>query len=148
MRSGFPHSESAFTLPELMLVLALAGILLGMAAPRLTGVLDGIEVRTAAHHLAAAHLRARMMALTGGQVLVLSVEAHRLAIRRRSDGTTLWSHPGPALGGVALDGAPRQFTFAPEGLTLGLSNATLRLTRNAAARTVVISRLGRVRITP
>lgn len=140
--------RSGFTLPELMLVLALAGILLGMAAPRLAGVLDGIEVAAAAHHLAAAHRRARMMALAGGQVLVLSVDTHELVIRRRSDGTTIWSHPGPAAGRVALGGAPRQFTFTPEGLTLGLSNATLRLTRNSAARSVVISRLGRVRITP
>jgi hypothetical protein len=34
------------------------------------------------------------------------------------------------------------------GLTDGLANATFRLTRGAATRAVVVSRLGRLRITP
>jgi hypothetical protein len=36
--------------------------------------------------------------------------------------------------------------FSPDGLTLGVSNATLPLARGAAHRAVVVSRLGRVRI--
>jgi Tfp pilus assembly protein FimT len=37
-------------------------------------------------------------------------------------------------------------TFSPVGMTIGLSNATFQLRRAAAARVVVVSRLGRVRI--
>jgi type IV fimbrial biogenesis protein FimT len=136
----------AFTLPELVLVLAVAGLLLGIAVPQLARTLDRIEVEAAAAHLVAAHQRARIMAIARNQVLVLSVDPTTLSIFPRGGGAPLWSEAGPAAGGVALAGAARQFTFSPEGLTLGLSNATLQLARGASSRTIVISRLGRVRI--
>jgi Tfp pilus assembly protein FimT len=130
-----------------MLILVLSGVLLAIALPRLAVILDGIEVRTAASRIAAAHQRARMMAVTKGQVLVLSLQQDTVTIHRRGEVTLLWSESGPAAGGVTLYGTPRQFTFSPEGLAFGLSNATLRLSRGSATRTVVVSRLGRVRIT-
>ncbi len=136
----------AFTLPELMLVLALGSILLTIAVPRLSRALDSIEVETAASHIVAAHQRARLLAVTHGQVVVLSVDSAELAIRKRGQLAPLWLEAGPLARGVALAGSSRQFTFVPEGLSLGLSNATMRLTRGAATRTVIVSRLGRVRI--
>jgi prepilin-type N-terminal cleavage/methylation domain-containing protein len=138
--------RQGFTLIELLLVVAVAGLLLGIALPSLSAALDHIEVGSAANHLVAAHQRARMMAVTRGQVLVLSIEAARLVIRSRGQASPLWSEDGPAAARVVLEGPAHQFTFSPVGLTLGLSNATVRLTRGAASRTIVISRLGRVRI--
>ena len=135
-----------FSLPELMLVLAVIGLLFGIALPGLAGALDRIEVWSAANHLIAAHRRARIMAVTKGQVLVLTMDADGLSIRPRGNAVPLWTEAGPAAERVALEGPARQFVFSPEGLSLGLSNATLRLTRGAASRTIVISRLGRVRI--
>jgi prepilin-type N-terminal cleavage/methylation domain-containing protein len=136
----------AFSLPEMLLVLALAGILLAIAVPRLSNAIDRIEVHTAANEIAAAHQRARVMAVTHGRILVLSVNQNQLAIHPRGEATTLWSGAGPAAAGVTLAGS-RQFTFSPEGLTLGLSNATLRLARGSTTRTVIVSRLGRIQIT-
>lgn len=138
--------RKGFSLVELVLVLAVAGLLFGIALPPLSGALDHIEVGSAANHLVAAHQRARIMAVTRGQVLVLSIDAANLVIRSRGQASPLWSEDGPAAARVALEGPARQFIFSPEGLTLGLSNATLRLTRGSASRTIVISRLGRVRI--
>jgi prepilin-type N-terminal cleavage/methylation domain-containing protein len=138
--------RKAFTLPELVLVLAVASILFGIAVPRLAGALDRIEVETAAAHLIAAHQRARMMAIARNQVLVLSIDASALTISPRGGGAPLWSEIGPAGSRVVLTGPARQFTFSPEGITLGLSNATLQLARGASSRTVVISRLGRARV--
>jgi prepilin-type N-terminal cleavage/methylation domain-containing protein len=140
--------RNAFTLPELMLVLAVVGILLGIALPSLTQAVDRIEVHSAAAHLIAAHQRARMMAVTKGQVLTLAVDSAALTIVPRGSSTTLWAEPGPAAFGVTLPGPTRSFTFAPEGFTLGLSNASLHLVRGSATRTVVFSRLGRVRLLP
>ena len=137
----------AFTLPELLLVLALGSILLGVAIPRFSAALDRIEVSAAARHVAAAHQRARLIAVTRGIVAVLSVDPVTLTIRRRGEAAPLWSEAGPAARRVSLAGPARQFTFSPEGFSLGLSNATLRLTRGSATRTVIISRLGRVRVT-
>jgi prepilin-type N-terminal cleavage/methylation domain-containing protein len=135
-----------FSLPELVLILALVGILVAIAVPPLTGALDRIEVAAAAGHIVAAHQRARVMAVTRSQVVVLSVDPTALTIRPRGMVAALWSEPGPAASGISLSGPTRQFTFSPEGFSTGLSNATMRLSRGAATRTVIVSRLGRVRV--
>lgn len=136
----------AFTLVELMLVLAVLGILLGIAIPGLSLLLDRIEVEAAATHIVAAHQRARLLAITHGQVVRLSIDGARIAIYPRNGPTPLWSESGPLDTRVTLAGGAHQFTFSPEGFTLGLSNASLQLARGTSRRTVVISRLGRVRI--
>lgn len=138
--------RAAFTLPEAVLVLALIGLLLGIAVPQTMRALDRIEVAAAAGHIAAAHGRARLMAITQSQVVVLSVDSLGLTIRPRGFPTPLWSEAGPASFGVSLVGSSRTFTFSPEGFSLGLSNATFRLSRGVATRSVIVSRLGRVRI--
>jgi hypothetical protein len=105
-------------------------------------------VASAAGHIAAAHTRGRMMAISRSRVLVLTVDSAVIVIRARGSLTQLWSDRGPALSKVALAGPARTFTFSPEGFSLGLSNASLHLSRGSATRTVIVSRLGRVRITP
>jgi prepilin-type N-terminal cleavage/methylation domain-containing protein len=138
----------AFSLPELLLVIAVVGILFGIALPSLTRAVDRVEVHAAAAHLVAAHQRARMMAVAKGQVLTLTMDSAALTISQPSSSTVLWSEPGPAASGVLLPGPTRHLTFAPEGFTLGLSNASLHLVRGSASRTVVFSRLGRARLLP
>jgi prepilin-type N-terminal cleavage/methylation domain-containing protein len=137
----------AFTLPELMLVLALAGILMGIVTPPLSQAADRLEVQTAASLLVNAHQRARIMAIAKGQMLTLTIDSAVLTITSQLAPTPLWSGRGPAGLGVALTGSARRFTFAPEGYTMGLSNASLHLARGSATRTVIFSRAGRVRIT-
>ena len=140
--------RSGFSLLELVLVLALLGLLLGVALPPLAGALDRIEVAAVASQIAAAHTRARMMAISGSRVVVLTIDSAGLSIHLRGSTSLLWSDRGPALSSVSLSGPARSFTFSPEGFSLGLSNASLHLSRGSATRTVIISRLGRVRITP
>jgi prepilin-type N-terminal cleavage/methylation domain-containing protein len=135
-----------FSLVESVLVLAVLGIVSGIALPHLSGALDSIEVDAAANHLITAHQRARIMAITRSQVLVLTVEDSCLAIRLRGQDNPLWSEEGPSARRVTLMGPAREFIFSPEGITLGLSNATLQLIRGAAHRRVIVSRLGRIRI--
>ena len=60
--------RQGFSLVELMLVVAVAGLLFGIALPRLSGALDHIEVQSEANHLVAAHRRARIMAVTSDDV--------------------------------------------------------------------------------
>jgi prepilin-type N-terminal cleavage/methylation domain-containing protein len=139
--------RQGFSLTEIVLVLAVVGLLIGIAVPSLFAVLDVIEVGAATHHLVAAHRRARMMAITRSQTLVLSIDSSSLSIRPANKTVPLWTEPGPAANRVSLEGPLRQFTFSPQGITFGFSNATLRLARGAASRTIVVSRLGRVRIT-
>src|SRR4051794_4516292 len=138
--------KRAFTLLELMLVLAVLGILLAVGVPAVSRLLDVIEVDAAAAHIAAAHQRARLLAITRSQVIRLVIDGSRIGGYPRTGTTPLWSEPAPNEARVTLAGPPRQFPFSPEGFTLGLSNAALELTRGASRRTVVISRLGRVRV--
>jgi prepilin-type N-terminal cleavage/methylation domain-containing protein len=138
--------RQGFSLLEIVLVLAVIGLLLGIAVPQLSGTLDRIEVESAARQIAGAHQRARLLALARGTVVVLSVSAPELSIHLSGETAPVWSESGPAASRVKMIGPERQFTFSPIGLTLGLSNATIHLTRGSATRSVIVSRLGRIRI--
>ncbi len=138
--------KEGFTLPELVLVLAVTGILLGIGVTNLVRAMDQLSVDAAATQLVAAHQRARMMAVARGQVLTLLIDSNDITIAPRTGAEPLWSAAGLAGSGVSLAGPSRRFTFSPEGLTLGLSNASLQLQRGSSTRTVVVSRLGRIRI--
>jgi Tfp pilus assembly protein FimT len=136
------------TLLELALVVALAGIIAGVALPAARRFTHSIAVNRAAHAIVAGHRVARFSAIMRGRRSLLTVRAESLVVRvvTGADTLTLWTRPGPTADGVALEGPPRTLVFAPTGLPLGLSNATFRLSAGSAARNVVVSRLGRTRI--
>jgi prepilin-type N-terminal cleavage/methylation domain-containing protein len=138
--------KHGFTLVETALTLAVAGLLLGIALPRFSALKEGVTVEQAAQNIAAAHRRARTTAIVHGRPAILSVAARTLRITFVGAGQPHWSSPGPEIDGVALAGPPRDLTFSPLGITTGLSNASFRLSLGSASRTVVVSRLGRVRI--
>jgi len=135
-----------FTLVEAALTLAVAGLLLGIAVPRFTALKQGVSVEQAAYDIAAAHRRARTTAIVYGRPAILSVAAQTLRITLVGAQQPHWTRPGPSTEGVALAGPPRELTFSPLGVTTGLSNASFYLSLGSASRTVVVSRLGRVRI--
>jgi prepilin-type N-terminal cleavage/methylation domain-containing protein len=134
------------SLLELLLALAIAGLLLGIALPRFGLFRDQLAVGEEAGRIAAAHRRARITAILESRAVVLTISPDSLTIFTDSDSGTTWVQPGPSAQGVTLAGGSRRLTFSPVGITTGLSNATFRLTRGAASRTVVVSRLGRLRI--
>jgi prepilin-type N-terminal cleavage/methylation domain-containing protein len=135
------------TLIELALALAVAGLALGIALPRVSAIQDGLEVERAAREVATAHRRARIAAILQSRPVELSIGPDSLAYRVAGASARLWRAPGPARNGVVLVSAARRITFSPVGITMGLANASFRFTRGSASRTVVLSRLGRVRIT-
>jgi prepilin-type N-terminal cleavage/methylation domain-containing protein len=139
--------RDGFTLPEILLVLAILGLSFGIAFPRVTALRDGLAVEQETNQILAAHRRSRMLSITRGRAVVLSIGADSLSIRVEGDMANAWNAPGPRATGVTLEGPTRRMTFSPLGYTIGLSNATLRLSRGASHRTVVVSRLGRVRVT-
>jgi prepilin-type N-terminal cleavage/methylation domain-containing protein len=107
-----------YSVVELILVLVIISLLLGIALPRIAPLRDGLGAEQAAQAVILAHSRARVAAVLLSRPLVLTVAPDSL----------------------------RKLTFSPVGISMGLSNATFRITRGAAIRTVVVSRLGRVRI--
>jgi prepilin-type N-terminal cleavage/methylation domain-containing protein len=134
-----------YTIVELTLVLAIISLLLGIALPRIAPLRDGWNAEQAAQAVILAHSRARVAAILLSRPLVLMVAPESLRIATLAD-SVVWRGPGPAAEGASLAGPIRKLTFSPVGLSMGLSNATFRITKGAAIRTVVVSRLGRVRI--
>ncbi len=138
--------KHGFTLVETALTLAVASLLLAIALPAVTALKQGVSVERSAQELAAAHRRARATAIAVGRPAILSVAARTLRITIVGAEQPHWSAPGPAEEGVTLAEAPRELTFSPLGITTGLSNASFNLSLGTARRTLVVSRLGRVRI--
>jgi prepilin-type N-terminal cleavage/methylation domain-containing protein len=138
--------KSGFTLPEVALALVVAALLLGIALPRFTALKQELAVEQMAQSLVSAHRRARILAITVGHPAVLSVADRSLRITLDGAAQPQWVAPGPLDQGVSITGTPRDLAFSPLGITAGLSNATFQLRLGSATRTVVISRLGRIRI--
>jgi type IV fimbrial biogenesis protein FimT len=136
------------TLLELALVLTIIGLLVGIAVPRFQRVADGLAVHHAALELVSAHRRARFVAILQNRMVELTIRADSLTIRIQGAPGDLWHAAGPEAEGVDLSGPTRPLVFSPVGLTVGVSNASFRLSRGAATRTVIVSRLGRLRVTP
>jgi prepilin-type N-terminal cleavage/methylation domain-containing protein len=138
--------RSGYTLPEVALALVIAGLLLGIALPRLTALKQEVAIELAAQALVSAHRRARTLAITSGHPAILSVADRSLRITLSGAAQPQWLGPGPLEQGIAITGTPRDLTFSPLGITTGLSNATFNLVLGSAMRSVVVSRLGRIRI--
>jgi Tfp pilus assembly protein FimT len=136
-----------FTLLEIVLLLAVIGLTFGIALPRLDVLWNSLAVSRAAEEIAAAHRRARVLAILRSRPVVLSVSWDTLAIRQAGVSADVWGGSGPAAAGVSLPGPLRRITFSPVGLAMGFSNASFPLARGSATRTVIVSRLGRIRVT-
>jgi prepilin-type N-terminal cleavage/methylation domain-containing protein len=136
------------TLLELVLVLAIMGLLTGIAIPRFQRVADSLAVHNATLEIVSAHRRARMSAILHNRLLELTIRPDSLVIRLPGAQVDLWHATGPDAEGVSLTGPTRPLVFSPVGLTVGVSNGTYRLSRGTATRTLIVSRLGRLRVTP
>ena len=137
------------TLLELLLALAITGILAALALPGISALHDRLQVEAAARALVGAHHRARGVAVADPRVTVLDLTAARLTLRAveaPGDTTPRWEADGPAALQVQAAGLPRTVSFAPSGVALGVSNATYTLRRGNAVRQVIVSRYGRVRV--
>jgi len=136
------------TLLELVLVLVIIGTLTAIAEPRVRGYTDGLAVNRAALEIVSAHRRARISAILQSRIVELTISAAAISIRPSGAAADTWRAAGPAAEQVSLAGPTRVIVFSPVGISIGVSNASFVLSRGAASRTVVVSRLGRMRIVP
>jgi prepilin-type N-terminal cleavage/methylation domain-containing protein len=133
------------TLPELIVVLTVVSILLLIALTRTGALRDRASVRAAATETVATFALARRWSLSRASrtAITFDTAAATLIVRSYTDTIarrSLWSSHG-----VGLSASRDSMAYAPNGLGYGASNLTLVLRRGAAAETVVVSRLGRVR---
>jgi prepilin-type N-terminal cleavage/methylation domain-containing protein len=141
------------TLFELVVVLAIVGILAGLVAPGAASLADRLAVEHEAGRLLVAYRTAWLTARMQQRLAILRITPDSLAIRTVSgagapDTVLTWLAAGPSAAGVLLQSPAHTAVFAPNGVAMGLSNTRHVLVRGRATRDVVVSRLGRVRIAP
>jgi len=139
--------ERGFTVLELLVVLVIAGFVLALSLPRVGGLRDHLAADAAARDVTIALAVARHIATDQGRRIRLRLGQDSLRI----DTLIGWdwgqyrSRPGPASHGVSLSATNAVVIFSPLGLTWGVSNTTVTLTRGSHVETVVVSKVGRVR---
>jgi prepilin-type N-terminal cleavage/methylation domain-containing protein len=133
------------TLPELLAVLVLTGLLLAIGAPRLLGVADRASLRSARGEVLRALDAGRGAAIRLGQPVEVVATSGALQVLPASGNPVLWQSPGPEDFGVTVTGLTTPIRFGPSGIATGASNRTIRLRKGGDTMVVIISRLGRVR---
>ncbi|MGI8508327.1 MAG: pilus assembly FimT family protein [Gemmatimonadaceae bacterium] len=138
-------TRSGFTLLELMLILSVVSILSAVAVPKVGAMLDHVAVHGAVNDVAAMLDRARHTAMTRGERATVDLDTARVSVTLSVGRDTLsWREEG-ALAGVRFHATRSSVTYTQLGLGFGVSNLTLVVFRGAAAETLTVSRLGRVR---
>lgn len=137
--------ERGASLVEIVVVIAVAGVLLGAALPGVAAYLDTAELRSASVHFAAALSRGRVAALTEGRTWRLYLaDARRYALGPQDgeDAEVAVEHlPGDAFFAGATSGG--DVRFFPSGL---VDNATFTLGAGDARRRVIVNQRGRVTV--
>lgn len=133
------------TLPELTVVCAVIGLVAAIGVPRVRLLVDRLRVRGAVEEIAAACATARHLAVLRSQPATFTVDAAAgtVAVALASD-TVVHRDLGGSFG-VTLAATRDTVTYSPTGLTSGVSNLSIAVTRGRAADTLFVSRLGRVR---
>lgn len=146
-RAGMSRTAArrAYTLVELVVVLALLALGAGAAVRGVTALLDRTAAEGAARDLAFLFHRARDRALLrAARVTVrLDTVAATIALHERDRPPALRDLAG--VHGVTLTATRDSMTYLGTGLATGGANLTAIVRRGAAAETVIVSRLGRIR---
>ena len=143
----FPTPDRALghTLVEVVVVLCLIGLVTVPVVHALATQLDRLAVRSAVAEAAGALARARDEALARRTLVAVLVDERSATVTLRVGGQALSHHALGHAHGVTLASTRDSIAFDPRGLGYGAANLTLVARRGAAADTLVVSRLGRVR---
>ncbi len=138
-------SRSGVTLLELVVVVTIIGVVTGVAIPRTRYVIERIAVRGAAEDAAAMLELARHTAMMRGDRISVDIDSAPARLTMRAGNDTLRRRDEKAIHGVRYVATRSSVVYSQLGMGFGVSNLTLVVTRGAAAETVTVSRLGRVR---
>ncbi len=139
------RSRVGFTLLETLLVVTIIALITGVAIPRTRYLLDAIAVRAASEEVATILQFARHSAMTRGERISVDIDSAPARVTMRAGGDTIRSRNENAIHGVKFRVTRSAVVYTQLGMAFGVSNLSVFVTRGAAAETVVVSRLGRVR---
>lgn len=141
-----PAARPALTLLELVIVLVIIGLLSIIAVREMGHYLDRIAARSAVAEAADVIQQARDEALARHAVVSVKIDTARAELALRERGSALAVHALGHAHRVKLSTTRDSLAFDVRGLGYGASNLTLVAKRGRAAETLVVSRLGRVRL--
>ena len=135
------------TLPELVVVTLIIGVMASIVTPPARRTLDRIAVTGAAQRYSTIHESARQSAIARSALVRYELarvgSSIALAVRKpngRWDTLAVWT-----LGQVNVESGQRIVTFNPLGLGAGASNTRIVFSRGQAAETLTVSRTGRLK---
>ena len=139
--------SKGFTLLEMMVVLAIVGVLLGIWLPRAARLQDWLEAERAARDVTTALAVGRNGAVMQSTRARIEIAPDTFRIDRLEPcgWTPWWRLPGPASHRVMLEVSNPIVTFGPTGMGWGVSNTRIVLRRGSQAETITTSRVGRVK---
>jgi Tfp pilus assembly protein FimT len=138
LRSG--HSAA-----ELIVVLTVASVILSLAIPRIELALDRISVQEAKREVVSVLDDARALALASHSAVAVDIVSGSGVLRVRRDTEIVYSRSVGPLHQVLVSATRDSLSYDARGLGYGAANLSVVLRRRAAADTVFVSRLGRVR---
>jgi Tfp pilus assembly protein FimT len=141
-----PAARPALTLLELVIVLVIIGLLSIIAVREMGHYLDRIAARSAVAEAAEVIQQARDEALARHAIVSVKIDTARVELALRERGSALAVHALGHAHRVKLSTTRDSLAFDVRGLGYGASNLTLVAKRGRAAETLVVSRLGRVRV--
>jgi hypothetical protein len=112
---------------------------------RIGTIRDRMSVRSATTEAVAAFAGARRWSIARAARTAVLIDQTNASIVVQSFADTIAYRRLRDVHGVTITASRDSMAYAPNGLGYGASNLTLVLRRGAAAETVVVSRLGRVR---
>ena len=140
-----PDARRGTTIVELLVTMAVVGVLTGVAVPRASTLVDRMSVRGATQDGMLALAAARAAASRRGAYASFVADPRTGHVRVVSGGELLLDRDLSRTRGVSLQASRESVTFAPGGLGWGAANTTVIVSRGSRSDTVVMSRLGRVR---
>jgi prepilin-type N-terminal cleavage/methylation domain-containing protein len=135
-----------FTFVEIIIVLVVLSVLATLVTPRLTNRLDHLAVDRATSEIATFYRAARFRAVTRSSRIRVEIGLDSLlAVYEGATDSVAARHTGPARHGVGLRTTQRVLRIGPTGLGWGATNTTIVLTKGAAAESLTVSRMGRMK---
>jgi prepilin-type N-terminal cleavage/methylation domain-containing protein len=134
------------TLPELLIVLVIIGIVAAVMIPPLGRALDRAAVAEGAERYGAIHETARALAIARGRQSRVELDSARREASIALRGVTAWDTVDVRnLGRAGFSASRVIITFSPIGIGFGASNTSIVFTAGVAAETLTVSRTGRLK---
>lgn len=134
-----------FTLAELLVVVAILGVLLGLSLPQLARAADRAAVRAALSDAAMLFATARETAIHRRSAVAVEIDSVTGTVRARLGADTVLQRDLRSAYAVQLTATRDSMAYDARGLGVGAANLSLIVRRRNAIDTLFVSRLGRIR---